>query len=175
MFNGMEHRKKWEMAKKLELCYRCLGKGHLGDSCTWSRECGIDGCKDRHHWILHEEKVAPGSMEGKANTPLTDENKSITYETVQEHAQRSIALHTVPVILKHEERRLHVNCFLDEGSDTSYVNEDVVEKLGLDGRKEKVIINVANGQKVNLMSAMMEIGLGVWRSDGHHHCSENIY
>ena len=60
VFKGMEHRKKWEAAKKLGLCYRCLGKGHLGDSCTWSRECGIDGCKDRHHRILHEEKVAPG-------------------------------------------------------------------------------------------------------------------
>ena len=35
----------------------------------------------------------------------------------------------------------------------------MVEELGLDGRKEKVIINVANGQKVNLMSATMEIGL----------------
>ena len=159
MFKGMEHRKKWETAKKLGLCYRCLGKGHLGDSCTWNRECGIDGCKDRHHRLLHEEKVASGTMEGKADTPVTEENKSSTYETVIEHAQRSIALRTVPVTLKHGERRLQVNCFLDEGSDTSYVNEDVVEELGLYGRKEKVIINVANGQKVNLMSATMEIGL----------------
>ena len=39
------YRKKWETAKKLGLCYRCLGKGHLGDSCTWNRECEIDGCK----------------------------------------------------------------------------------------------------------------------------------
>ena len=50
------------------------------------------------------------------------EEKSSTYETVQEHEQRSIALRTVPV-------------------------------LGLDVKKEKVIINAANGQKVNLMSA----------------------
>ena len=48
---------------------------------------------------------------------------------------------------------------MDEGSDTSYVNEDVIEELGFGGRKEKVIIIVANGQKVNLMSATMEIGL----------------
>ena len=41
----------------------------------------------------------------------------------------------------------------------SYVNDDVVEELGFDGRKEKVIINVSNGQKVNLKSATMEIGL----------------
>ena len=50
------------------------------------------------------------------------EEKSSTYETVQEHEQRSIALRTVPV-------------------------------LGLNVRKEKVIINAANGQKVTLMSA----------------------
>ena len=67
-------------------------------------------------------------MEGKADTQVTEENKSSTCETVQELAQRSIALHTVTVILKHGERSLQVNCFLDEGSDTSYVNEDVVEE-----------------------------------------------
>ena len=48
--------------------------------------------------------------------------------------------------------------FLDEGSDTTYVNEDVVEELGMEGLKEKVTINVANDQKVDLMSATMEIG-----------------
>ena len=37
------------------------GKGTLVTHvhCTWSRECWIDGCKDRHHQLLHEEKVAP--------------------------------------------------------------------------------------------------------------------
>ena len=112
MFKGMEHRKKWETAKKLGLCYRCLGKRRLSDPCTLNRECGIDGYKNRHHQLLHEEKVAPGSMEGKADTPVTEENTSSIYETVQEHAQRSIALCTVLVILKHGERSLQVNCFL---------------------------------------------------------------
>ena len=35
----------------------------------------------------------------------------------------------------------------------------MIQKLGLDGRKEKVIINVANGQKVSLVSATLDIGL----------------
>jgi len=73
-------------------------------------------------------------MEGKADTFVTEENnlkqfKSSTYEALQEHAQRSIPLRTVPVILKHGERCLQVSCFLDEGSDASYVNEDVVEEI----------------------------------------------
>ena len=89
-------------------------KGHLGDSCAWSRECGIDGCKDRHHRLPHEKKVAPGSLEGKADTSVSEENKSSTYETEQKHTQRSLALRTVPVILKHGDRRLQVNSFLNE-------------------------------------------------------------
>lgn len=56
-------------------------------------------------------------------------------------------------------KRLQVNCFLHEGSDMTYVNEDVVEELGMEGTKEKVTINVANDQKVDLMSATMEIEL----------------
>ena len=35
VLKGMETKKKWETAKKLGLCYRCLGKGHLGEECLW--------------------------------------------------------------------------------------------------------------------------------------------
>ena len=34
-----------------------------------------------------------------------------------------------------------------------------MKELGLEGRKKKITINVANDQKVDLMSATMEIGL----------------
>ena len=40
-------------AKKLGLCYRCLGGDHLGGECPRSRVCNIDGCRDRHNWLLH--------------------------------------------------------------------------------------------------------------------------
>ena len=70
---------------------------------------------------------------------MTGENKFSTYETVQEHARRSIALCTVPVILKHGERHLQVNCFLDKGSDTSYVNEDMVKEWDIEDDKQRMI------------------------------------
>ena len=84
-------------------------------------------------------------------------------------------MHAVLVILKQGERRLQVNCFLDEGSYSSYVNEDVVEGLGLDGRKEKVIINDCLWSEglfnvSNDGDWFGETGL----SHGHSHCSENI-
>jgi hypothetical protein len=52
-----------------------------------------------------------------------------------------------------------VNCFLNERSDTAYVNEDVIEQLGLREKKEPVTVQVANAQQVTFMSATGEIGI----------------
>ena len=80
----------------------------------------------------------PEFMERNSDASNVDGNESSTYETIKEHELRRIALRTVPVTLKGGGKRLQVDCFLDEGSDTTYVNEDVVEELGMKGRKEKV-------------------------------------
>ena len=66
------------------------------------------------------------STEGDANTNST---------SLKIQKAEKVALRTVPAILKHGKKRILVNCFLDEGSDTTYVNEDVVEELGVKGRK----------------------------------------
>ena len=41
--------------KKLRLCFRCLGEGHLGQYCTCTRVCGLNGCKELHHRLLHTD------------------------------------------------------------------------------------------------------------------------
>ena len=78
---GMEDKTQWETAKKLGLCYRCLGKGHPSAACHWSRECGIDWFKEHHHRILHLEKSPTDGMEGKSDTSDVDGNKSSMYKT----------------------------------------------------------------------------------------------
>ena len=154
VFSGWSTEKKWEAAKRFGVCYRCLNDEHLGQQCTKSN---ITGCKKTHHPLLHDsqhrqESKAP-STEGDTNGQTT------TLNTIKRHEERIIALRTVPVILKNGKRRLLVNCFLDEGSDTTYVNEDVIETLGISTQKEEITINVANDQKVRLMAATLEIGL----------------
>ena len=60
-----------------------------------------------------------------------DANINSTALKMQEKTQAdTVALRTVPAILKYGTKKMLVNCFLDEGSNTTYVNEDVVE----DGR-----------------------------------------
>ena len=43
------------ICKKLRLCFRCLGEGHLGQYCTRTRVCGLNGCKELHHRLLHTD------------------------------------------------------------------------------------------------------------------------
>ena len=53
-FKTMEVPKRWEYAKKLKLCFRCLGEGHPGQSCFRARICGVDGCQEVHHRLFYK-------------------------------------------------------------------------------------------------------------------------
>ena len=52
-----------------------------------------------------------------------------------------------------------MNCLLDEGSDTTYVNEDVINEIGQTCKKEPNTVNVENDQTICFMSGTFEIGL----------------
>ena len=82
------------------------------------------------------------STEGDANI------NSATLKTQEKIQADTVALPTVPAILKYGKKKILVNCFLDEGSNTTYVNEDVVEELGVTGEKELITVNVANDQQI---------------------------
>ena len=43
-FKKLEVSKRWDFAKKMKLCFRCLGEGHLGQHCYQTRVCGLNGC-----------------------------------------------------------------------------------------------------------------------------------
>lgn len=63
---------------------------------------------------------------------------------IERYEERIIVFCIVFVIFKYGKRWLLVNCFFDEGSDIIYVNEDVIEMLGISIEKEEIIINVVN-------------------------------
>lgn len=109
----------------------------------------------------NENTMAQGTQ-GQDSTPTTegDANISSTTLKIQEKTQAdTVALRTVQAILKYGKKKMLVNCFLDEGSNTTYVNEDVVEELGVKGEKELITVNVANDQQVSFPSMSFTIGV----------------
>ena len=61
---------RWNIAKRFQLCYRCLAKGHNGKSCPRTRRCGKNGCHKVHHKLLHlhQETERSAGFEAKLNT-----------------------------------------------------------------------------------------------------------
>ena len=42
------------LLRKLKLCFRCLCECHLGQHCYRTRVCGLNGCQEIHHRLLHK-------------------------------------------------------------------------------------------------------------------------
>lgn len=161
-FLQMYVQERWNIAKQYELCYRCLGNGHRGNSCPRSRPCGIDGCRDVHSRLLHRhvtplQRSSPGTSSHTQIFPNVDDQVTSALEGKQTNSQVTmmtqayqradyIGLRTVPVILKNGTRSLKVNALLDDASTKTYVNADIAAELGLQGKSEKVVVNVLNGQ-----------------------------
>ena len=51
--------------------------------------------------------------------------------SAQESESRYVALRTVPVIIKVQNREVKIKALLDDGRTRSFINEDVVAELGL--------------------------------------------
>ena len=64
--------KRWEYAKISKLCFRCLSEGHSGQSCFHTRICGLDGCQEVHHRLLHRQVVNKNSAVNKRSSDATN-------------------------------------------------------------------------------------------------------
>ena len=116
---------RWETAKRNELCYRCLRSGHQGKNCPENNHCGINDCKGTHHFHLHFERPSnpPERVDAAVETRSAFGDSEFAGDVV---------LRTVPVwLIGSEGQSIQVNAFLDDGSDSTYVRDDIVTALDL--------------------------------------------
>ncbi|KRZ13000.1 hypothetical protein T11_3412 [Trichinella zimbabwensis] len=55
------------MSRKKGVCYKCLKTGHRARECRKGRQCGVDGCRQVHHQLLH-----PPAVRESARSPEPD-------------------------------------------------------------------------------------------------------
>ena len=162
---------------------------HQGKSCQNGRICGLDGCTDMHHCLLHKQNTV------ESRSPVTDhaeirhlENNDFSKNSRAEQENVStnratfftegndtahgaamvaqsrtkphfIGLRTVPVILLNKDRSLRVNALLDDASTKIYVNANIAKELGLQGRTKKVNVSVLNGHVETLITKSIDFTL----------------
>lgn len=117
-FRKRKHDIKSKFCTDFNYCQRCLRKGHTAIYCrTRSYKCDVDGCTDpwTHSRVMHPDQ--PLKLNGHIN--LKD-----GFSLFQ----------VVPVKIADKYGRKHdVTIFIDTGSNSSLITQDLYKKLGLDG------------------------------------------
>ena len=138
---------RWEIAKENYLCYRCLSAGHQERDCPGRNRWGINGCKSTHHFhVLFKLRLPdpPEQLDTPADT-RTAFGKS--------EFSGNVVLRTVPVwLVGPEGQKIKVNAFLDDGSDSTYVRDDVVTALGFDAEQRNLRLSTLTDSCVPLKS-----------------------
>ena len=182
-FKDMSASQRWMKAKQLMLCYRCLGSSHMGKSCPRNCVCSVDGCSESHHYMLHKPiqgkgasnpssasaaslsaaTSVPAAASGNDNASSCRESsvapsrpRSHLADTVHSQQIESIALRTVPVIVKANGKFTRINAVLDDGSTHTYINSDLAETLGLHGEVKHISVSVLNGHVASFDSMPVE-------------------
>ena len=105
---------------------------------------------------------ASNEISSKQTTSDTEGNKpwqQTTMTTNNVTTTDFIALVTVPIILKNGNRSIKVNALLDDASTKTYINADVAAELGLQGKTERITVNVLNGQVETFETCPVDVQL----------------
>ncbi|KAL6471732.1 hypothetical protein MHYP_G00203820 [Metynnis hypsauchen] len=124
------------------LCFGCLRKGHMIKDCKRRHTCNT--CNRRHPTCLHEDRNQRPVETITNSSTSTEEHANQEMHKVLSHAstQRSSATSSiVPVFVssvQEPHREILTYAILDTQSDSSFVLEDVLDKLNVDVQSVKL-------------------------------------
>jgi len=148
-FQKMTSNKKWNIVKSLKLCFRCLNDKHMAGDCKINKACSVNNCHKTHHYLLHFDARPVSKFSESKLTMHIDTNPDL------------IALRTIPVYIKGNNKTVRVNALLDEASTQTYINSSVAHELGIDVNSDafKMNVNVLNGSISSMITRSVKFKL----------------
>ena len=143
---------KIKTIKDKKLCFNCLSNTHLINKCKSKISCKIDGCKKRHHTILHPPN--PPATNPPA-TNITTDTEVHSLNVIDQYRTNRAYLQIVPVKLMNKDIVVETNALLDTGSDTTLLRSDIATKLQLKGEDRKLNISSALSHRKNVSSKIV--------------------
>ncbi|XP_058839405.1 uncharacterized protein LOC131694906 [Topomyia yanbarensis] len=112
---------RWKHVHRAKLC-RCCLNFHGRRACRSSVRCGVDGCQFRHHPLLHTVSSSKNLSEN-----------SFTSNHTYHHCGQSVLFRILPVTLHGVSKSINTFAFLDEGSTTTLIEQELIDQLGVKG------------------------------------------
>ncbi|XP_058448630.1 uncharacterized protein LOC131428600 [Malaya genurostris] len=141
-FHTLTIDERWKMIQRFNLCRLCLG-AHGRRSCKIRKQCDVDGCQRRHHPLLHskqgieDNRQKMNNFQSQKSEPKKmsiDSKPSCSRAVTNHHSiEKTTLFRIIPVTLYGNNCSVSVYAFLDEGSEKTLVDEDVVKQLGVVG------------------------------------------
>ncbi|XP_062533345.1 uncharacterized protein LOC134202334 [Armigeres subalbatus] len=114
---------RWKAIRSKNLCRTCLVP-HRRWPCRSKRECELEGCRARHHQLLHAPQLDPVATATSSDMPVHQNH----------HQSHSISLFRyLPVKLFANGKVVKIFAFLDEGSSSTLLEAEVAKQLDMDG------------------------------------------
>ena len=132
LFNSYPISERIEYVYKNRLCKNCLVYNHTAGRCRKGKMCRMEGCKGKHHTLLHEHFVDTSTCSA------IDALGSRTHK---------VCLRILPVRVVHGSRSVVTYALLDAGSDVSLCDGRLVKELQLPEVKKEYTINTISDSK----------------------------
>ncbi|XP_062703842.1 uncharacterized protein LOC134286270 [Aedes albopictus] len=136
-FKSMSFGDRMKAVETHQLCLVCLVP-HGKWSCKSTRTCGIGDCAKKHHPALHPSQQS-------AAKPTTSDcsgarSKSDAIVNVHRWNHHTTIFRVVPVVLHGKEVKISTFAFLDEGSSSTLIDQELADMLNLEGKRQPLCL-----------------------------------
>ncbi|XP_055590318.1 uncharacterized protein LOC129742446 [Uranotaenia lowii] len=175
-FKRLSVDERMQVVQREKLCRNCLNF-HGNRSCRVNGQCNVDGCKIRHHPLLHlvrGQQIQPVSSVATSQPSNSNDRSppvSPSNAAYDNHVHRSYSqlclFRIVPIVIYgSENRKIESFAFLDDGSSLTLVEEDLIRELGIQGEPQTLCLRwTGNMTRIEKASKIVELNIsGINRS-----------
>lgn len=151
-------------------CFNCLTSGHFPSACPSKNVCKT--CKGKHHSLLHSVLYKDQGQASKSNVEqqpehfkvsgsesITETNSHFTQHVSPEDIQ-TILLPTAFVVLRSDSgRSIKLRALLDQGSQSTFIAEAVVNTLRAKRTRLTVSVSGIGGTSVGCVRSAASVTL----------------
>ncbi|XP_075158026.1 uncharacterized protein LOC142231296 [Haematobia irritans] len=130
-FKVMQLNQKWDLVKTNNLCRTCLVPHRR--KCYLNKECGVQGCKAKHHPLLH--KSGPRQIHQTSDIQHVEQINS-HYNNCTDGPLFRI----IPVKLHSNGKTLNTFAFLDEGSSVTLMDRYIYDMMDMTGVRDPLCL-----------------------------------
>lgn len=142
-FKKNSPKERHQIIKDLNRCFLCFSE-HLASQCKSTKSCVQ--CGKRHHSLLHLSDTDRQTDEPEVTTSA---HVTVAAAAKVKHYHTSILLSTALVKVQNENGEvITVRALLDSASQSSFITENCVYRLGLSREKTKVTVQALSGTPV---------------------------